>query len=130
MNTNMNPDLAAFLANYPADVQTMAYGARTLILEVMPNTIELIDPSANLIAYGLDRGYKGLICGITMFKAHINIMLAQGASLPDPQGLLKGTGKLARHIKVTQLADLNNPGARALLQEAFQRKAQEWHKKQ
>lgn len=126
----MNPDLAAFLANYPPDVQTMASGARALILEVMPNTIELIDPSADLIAYGLDRGYKGLICGITLFKAHINIMLAQGASLPDPQRLLKGTGKLARHIKVTQLADLKNPGARALLQNAYQRKTQERHKKQ
>ena len=128
MDTNVNPDLAAFLANYPPDIQTMAYGARALILEVMPNTFELIDPSANLIAYGLDRGYKGLICGITLFKAHINIMLAQGASLPDPQGLLKGTGKLARHIKITQLADLKNSEARALLQNAYQRKTQEWHK--
>ena len=128
MDTNVNPDLAAFLANYPPDIQTMAYGARALILEVMPNTIELIDPSADLIAFGLDRGYKGLICGITLFKAHINIMLAQGASLPDPQGLLKGTGKLARHIKVTQLADLKNSEARALLQNAYQRKTQEWHK--
>jgi len=96
----------------------------------MPNTIELIDPSAALIAYGLDRGYKGLICGITLFKAHTNIMLAQGASLPDPQGLLEGTGKLARHIKVTQLTDLNDPGVRALLLDAYQRKVQEWHKKQ
>lgn len=124
----MKPDLAAFLASYPPDVRSMAHGARSLILEVMPNTIELIDPSANLIAYGLDRGYKGLICGITLFMAHINIMLAQGASLPDPLGLLQGTGKLARHIKVTQLADLNNPGARALLQNAYQRKTLEWHK--
>ena len=92
----------------------------------MPNTIELIDPSANLIAYGLDRGYKGLICGITLFKTYINIMLAQGASLPDPHGLLKGTGKLARHIKVTQTTDLTSPAIRALLEAAYQRKVQEW----
>jgi len=126
----MNPDLAPLLANYTPEVQSLAQTARTLILEMMPNTLELIDPSASLIAYGFDRGYKGLICGITLFRAHINIMLAQGASLPDPQGLLKGTGKLARHIKVIHLADLNDPGVRALLQNAYQRKTQEWHKKQ
>lgn len=100
-----------------------------LILEVMPNTTELIDPSANLIAYGLDRGYKGLICGITLFKAHINIMLAQGASLPDPQRLLEGTGKLARHIKVTSLADLQDPGVHILLENAYHRKTMEWQHK-
>jgi hypothetical protein len=123
----MIPELTTFLANYPPEVQSLAREARTLILELMPNTIELIDPSANLIAYGLDRGYKGLICGITLFKTYINIMLAQGASLPDPQGLLKGTGKLARHIKVDQPSNFTSPAVRALLQAAYQRKAQEWH---
>ena len=122
----MNPEMAIFLANYQPEVQTLAREARTLILELMPNTIELIDPSANLIAYGLDRGYKGLICGITLFKTYVNIMLAQGASLPDPHGLLKGTGKLARHIKVTQTTDLTSPAIRALLEAAYQRKVQEW----
>ena len=123
----MKPDLATFLANYSPEVQSLAREARTLILEVMPNTIELIDPSANLIAYGLDRGYKGLICGITLFKSYVNIMLAQGASLPDPLGLLKGTGKLARHIKVAQPADLTSPAVRTLLVTAYQLKVQEWH---
>ena len=124
----MNLELDAFLTNYPAEVQILARAARTLILEIMPETIELTDPSANLIAYGLDRGYKGLICGITLFSAYINIMLAQGASLPDPHGLLKGSGKLARHIKVTQLDDLKVPGVEALLEAAYYRKTQEWHK--
>ena len=122
----MSPETLAFLANYPPEVRSLAREARTLIHDVMPNTIELIDPSANLVAYGLDRGYKGLICGITLFKAYINIMLAQGASLPDPHALLKGTGKLARHIKVTQSTDLTSPAVRTLLEAAYQRKVQEW----
>ena len=124
----MNLELDEFLTNYPADVQILARAARTLILEIMPETIELFDPSANLIAYGLDRGYKGLICGITLFSAHINIMLAQGASQPDPLGMLKGSGKLARHIRVTQPDDLKVPGVAALLEAAYHRKTREWHK--
>ncbi len=110
--------------NYSDTVRELARGARVLILAVMPKTVEQLDPSANLIAYGLDHSYKGLICGITLHKAYINIMFAQGASLPDPQGLLQGTGKLARHVHVERLADLEAPGIRDLVETAFQRKTQ------
>jgi hypothetical protein len=32
----------------------------------MPDAIEQLDPPAHLIGYGLDRTYKGLLCGITL----------------------------------------------------------------
>lgn len=110
--------------NYPGAVRELARSARALILAVMPETVEQFDPSANLIAYGLDRSYKGLICGITLHKAYINIMFAQGASLPNPEGLLQGTGKLARHIHIEHLADLEAPEIRRLLETALRRKTQ------
>jgi hypothetical protein len=34
------------------------------------------------------------------FKAHVNVGFFQGATLPDPAGLLEGTGKRMRHVKV------------------------------
>jgi hypothetical protein len=124
MTENEPPALEPFLMNYSDTVRELARSARVLILAVMPKTVEQLDPSANLIAYGLDHSYKGLICGITLHKAYINIMFAQGASLPDPQGLLQGTGKLARHVHVERLADLEAPGIRDLVETAFQRKTQ------
>ncbi|MHB0966679.1 MAG: DUF1801 domain-containing protein [Chloroflexi bacterium] len=124
MTENEPPALEPFLMNYSDTVRELARSARVLILAVMPKTVEQLDPSANLIAYGLDHSYKGLICGITLHKAYINIMFAQGASLPDPQGLLQGTGKLARHVHVERLADLEAPGIRDLMETAFQRKTQ------
>ena len=124
MTENEPPALELFLMNYSDTVRELARSARALILTVMPKTVEQLDPSANLIAYGLDHSYKGLICGITLHKAYINIMFAQGASLPDPQGLLQGTGKLARHVHVERLADLEAPGIRDLVETAFQRKTQ------
>ena len=119
MTENEPPALETFLMNYPDLVRELARSARALILSVMPETVEQFDPSANLIAYGLDRSYKGLICGITLHKAYINIMFAQGASLPDPQGLLQGTGKLARHVRIDRLADLEAPEIRRLLETAL-----------
>ena len=119
MTENQLTALEDFLSNYPDGIRELVRGTRAVILAVMPDAFEQLDPSANLIAFGLDRSYKGLICGITLHKAYINIMFAQGASLPDPQGLLQGTGKLARHVRIDRLADLEAPEIRRLLETAL-----------
>jgi hypothetical protein len=120
----MSSELEPFLAPYSPVIQQLALKLRALIREVMPGAIEQLDAPAHLIGYGLDRTYKGLICGITLHTAHINLMFARGTELPDPAGLLVGTGKRARHIKIQQTADLENPAIRALLRAAL-RKHQE-----
>jgi hypothetical protein len=74
---------------------------------------------AHLIGYGIDRTYKGLICGITLHSAHVNLMFARGTELPDPDHLLVGTGKRARHVKIQQSAEIENPAVRALLVGAY-----------
>ena len=115
----MSSELEPFLAPYSPMIQQLALKLRALIREVMPDAIEQLDAPARLIGYGLDRTYKGLICGITLHKAHINLMFARGTELPDPEGLLVGTGKRARHVKITQTTDLENPAIRALLRAAL-----------
>jgi len=119
MIKNHNSQLDEFLSAYPAEVALLAHQACLLIRQFMPDALELIDRSADLIAYGTDSTYKGLICGITIHKAHINIMFARGASLPDPDNVLLGAGKKARHIKITYLHELDNPGVRRLLEVAL-----------
>ena len=48
-------------------------------------------------------------------KAHANLGFARGASLPDPAGLVEGTGKNLRHVKVRKPEDVDRPGMRELL---------------
>jgi hypothetical protein len=115
----MSDELEPFLAPYTPEVRALAWKLRALIREVMPEAIEQLDPPAHLIGYGLDRTYKGLICGITLHKAHINLMFARGAELPDPEHLLAGTGKRARHVTMRREADLENPSVLRLLRAAL-----------
>jgi hypothetical protein len=115
----MNTDIESFLVSYNQDLRDLARRVRALIRDVMPTAIEQLDPSANLIAYGVDRTYKGLICGITLHKAHVNLMFAKGSELPDPHGLLTGTGKRARHIKFRSGAEIDTPAIRSLLESAI-----------
>ena len=38
---------------------------------------------------------------VNTFKSHVNVGFFCGASLEDPKGLLEGSGKRMRHVKVT-----------------------------
>lgn len=38
---------------------------------------------------------------VNAFKAHVNVGFFRGAELADPDGLLEGTGKFMRHVKLT-----------------------------
>lgn len=118
----MNTELDDFLTPYTPAVQDLALRARDLVLVVTPDAIEQFDPSARLIAYGFDHTYRGLVCGITLQRGYVNLMFARGAELPDPAGLLTGTGKRARHVKIQQPDDLATPALRALLDAALRLK--------
>ncbi len=48
-------------------------------------------------------------------KAAVNLGFPRGTKLPDPGGLLVGTGKRARHVKITALEEIDLPRLRALI---------------
>jgi len=49
----------------------------------------------------------------------VNLGFAHGISLSDPKGLLEGTGKRARHVKLKSIDDVNRPALRQLLEAAM-----------
>jgi hypothetical protein len=52
-------------------------------------------------------------------KNWVNLGFYKGADLPDPSGLLEGTGKKLRHVKVRSLEDAEKPEIRRLIEEAL-----------
>ena len=38
---------------------------------------------------------------VNAFKAHVNVGFFRGAEIADPDGLLEGTGKFMRHVKLS-----------------------------
>jgi hypothetical protein len=51
-------------------------------------------------------------------KEHVTFIFLRGAALPDPGGLLEGTGKSVRHVKVRTTADVKKPALKKLIVEA------------
>ena len=107
-----------FLAPYNPEVCDLVWKTRALVLAVIPQAIEQVDKPSKIIAYGFGLKYADLICAIAPYKTYVNLIFSQGAQLPDPQGLLTGTGKRARHVKIKTATDIESPGVRSLLEAA------------
>lgn len=56
---------------------------------------------------------------VNVFKAHVNVGFYHGADLEDPTGLLEGSGKRMRHVKVKPGVDLDAAGLSALIEAAY-----------
>ena len=52
---------------------------------------------------------------LALFAERINLGFYYGADLPDPAGLLEGSGALMRHIKITTAAQLATPAVHDLV---------------
>ena len=56
---------------------------------------------------------------VNAFKAHVNVGFFHGASLPDPAGLLEGSGKYMRHVKLKPAVGRDSAGLCRLIDEAY-----------
>jgi hypothetical protein len=56
---------------------------------------------------------------VALFRAHLNVGFFAGAELPDPAGLLRGSGQFMRHVKVTLDDDDGEAALTALVQAAY-----------
>jgi hypothetical protein len=56
---------------------------------------------------------------VNVFKAHANVGFYLGAYLEDPAGLLQGSGKRMRHVKITPGAPLDTKALGELIQKSY-----------
>jgi hypothetical protein len=56
---------------------------------------------------------------VNAFKAHVNVGFFRGAEIADPEGLLEGTGKFMRHVKLRPDRAFNAPALRKLIDTAY-----------
>ncbi len=128
INTHGTYDQAIAKANPP--IQQIANAIRKLIIAIYPDVTEVPWPNQGIIGYGI--GPKKMsehFCYIGLYKNHVNLGFYNGATLPDPAGLLTGTGKKLRHIKIHSTEDLANPAIADLLKAALSERQAALNKK-
>jgi hypothetical protein len=92
---------------------------RKLVIEVMPNVVEVPWPKMRMASYGVGPKKKSEhFCYISAQKEDVNLGFYYGAELPDPEKLLQGTGKLLRHVKIREPKAIGGRALRRLLEVA------------
>src|SRR6476646_5626624 len=56
---------------------------------------------------------------VNAFSAHVNVGFFRGAELADPEGLLEGTGKFMRHVKLRPRQDFDTSALTKLIASAY-----------
>ena len=112
-------DIDTFIAVYPPEVRVLIRAARRFLAEALPGSAETLDEPARVIGYSYGPGYKGLVCTLILSRTGVKVGVVRGSELPDPRGLLDGSGKVHRHVAVKSPADLKRPGLKPLLKAAL-----------
>ena len=103
------------------EVQALAGALRDLVAEVYPDAVEVAWPSQHVVGYGV--GPKKMsehFCYISALQDHADLGFNYGAVIPDPAGLLEGTGDKFRHVKIRSSADVERPVLKELLKSAVE----------
>lgn len=110
------------LAGYSPEVRELALRACDLARSVLPHAVVKVHPGWKNIFFSTGPRMSDGVLAVVPHSTRINIQLF-GAGLDDPAGLLEGTGKAGRHIKIASLDLLESPALRDLLVAAVAHKA-------
>jgi hypothetical protein len=114
--------LLSYLAAYNPHLSDLTLAMRDVVLEEAPDAVESISRGYAL-AIGFSFTGKPLkdgFCHIVTYETHVNLGFNRGALLPDPNGILAGTGKSIRHITIRSQNELEHPAIRRYLQAAIE----------
>jgi hypothetical protein len=93
-------DVDRLLSEHTPEIQAIERALRATIEVTEPGLVVQVDFGNKLIAFGRSMKMSGLLFAIIAHGSWVNLQLADGATLADPGGLIEGTGKRIRHVKI------------------------------
>jgi hypothetical protein len=116
--------LASFIAKFSPSMAKEGRAALTRMRKLVPGATELVYDNWNglVVGFGPSARASDAVVSILMTPTHVTLCFIQnGPSLPDPEGLLKGSGNVVRHLRLASARDLDLPPVRALIKTAVKR---------
>lgn len=121
----MVPSFEDVLEGSSREVKDLARRLRRLIIDVYPQVIEVAWPKQRIVGFGLGpRKMTEHFCYLALFRSHVNLGFYHGAVLADPEGVLEGTGKELRHVKLTAPVEVERPVIRRLITQSVKERRQ------
>lgn len=110
-----DPEIQQWFASHSDELGDLAWHWFTVMRQCGRDVREVLHdghPTACLddVAFGY----------VNAFTAHVSVGFFHGAELLDPAGLLEGTGKRMRHVKVRPDGEVDATALKALIHAAYE----------
>jgi hypothetical protein len=113
--------LASFIDKFDPKVATLIRGARLAMRKRLPTARELVYDNYNffVIGYAPTERASEAVFSLAAGASGVSLCFIRGATLPDPEHVLLGTGKQTRFVRLPSAATLAEPGVEALMRAAI-----------
>ena len=112
--------LAGFIAKFDPTVARLIRRCRAAMRQRFPTAFELVYDNYNFFVIGYCSTERQSDCLASIAASSNGVVLSfyYGSSLPDPHGILLGSGSQHRFVRLTSAATLREPQVTALLNAA------------
>jgi hypothetical protein len=116
-------ELASFIDKFTPEMAARIRAARARMRALLPTAIELVYENYNflVIGYGPSEQASEAIFSLAAHARGLALCFLQGAKLPDPKRILRGSGNVVRSIRLEDDATIDGPNVRALIRVALER---------
>lgn len=112
--TRHDPAIDEWFDQQPEDLGAIARRWFALMRACGPDVRELMHDDQPTACIG-----DAAFAYVDAFTAHVNVGFFRGAALADPNGLLQGTGKYMRHVKLRPGSSVDEQALTALIRTAY-----------
>jgi hypothetical protein len=114
--------LEGFMKKYSPGVAKEGRATLARMRRLLPGAVELVYDNFNwlVVGFGASERASEAIFSVVFTPEWITVCFLQnGTALDDPKGLLRGSGKKIRNIKLESAKDLDKPAVRSLMKQAL-----------
>jgi hypothetical protein len=117
-SSDAEEQLASFVAKFTPEMQDLIRGCRAQLAARFPDAVQLVYDNYNflVVGFGPDQVVSHAIFSLAAYARGVNLCFLQhGAELPDPTGILRGSGKIVRNVSLSSPEDLARDDVVALM---------------
>ncbi|MEW5849439.1 MAG: hypothetical protein AB2A00_11530 [Myxococcota bacterium] len=113
-----DPELEVLLRHQPQRIRTLTYQACALIQRCVPSSVQRVRLGWKLVGFSAPHYFAF----VAPQEDVVKVGFEWGVLLPDPVGILTGTGTQVRYVPVVDGTELRNPALAHLIELAAQQR--------
>lgn len=112
--------LEAMIDRFAPEIAALARGVLVRVRRMLPGAVEMVYDNAYALVVGFgatDRASEAVV-SVVIMPRRVSVCFLWGADLADPDGLLQGTGRQVRHVRVERIGVVDDPKFKRLVRDA------------